>query len=108
MPFSHLTKDCYIIGVVMTMNRFNDSSDHSSENDSANLSDQDFIAQECYQNSIVRKAKSKDPNYVRTTIYLPKELHKQLKMKALYQDVDMSDLLTTLVLNWLNANTIDS
>ncbi len=28
---------------------------------------------------LIRKTKSTDPDYIRTTVYLPKQLHKQLK-----------------------------
>jgi hypothetical protein len=47
------------------------------------------------------KSKSTDPNYIRTTIYLPKQLHKRMKSTALSQDKQMSDVIAELVEQWL-------
>ena len=47
-------------------------------------------------------AKSKDPNYVRTTIYISKDIHKQLKIATLDGEDDMSDVIESLVKSWLN------
>ncbi|MEO8892965.1 MAG: CopG family transcriptional regulator, partial [Coleofasciculaceae cyanobacterium] len=38
-----------------------------------------------------RKSKSTDPDYIRTTVYLPKRLHKQLKAAAANEEREMSD-----------------
>jgi hypothetical protein len=46
-------------------------------------------------------SKSTDPDYTRTTIYLPKQLHRQLKATAAAQERQMSDILTQLVEQWL-------
>jgi ribosomal protein L1 len=48
------------------------------------------------------KTKSTDPNYVRTTVYLPKQLHRRMKSMALAQDRQMSDIMAELVENWLS------
>ncbi|AKG20195.1 hypothetical protein [Calothrix sp. 336/3] len=50
-----------------------------------------------------RKTKSTDPNYIRTTIYLPKQLHRQLKTLATAQEQQMSDIITGLVEQWLKS-----
>jgi ribosomal protein L1 len=48
------------------------------------------------------KSKSTDPNYIRTTVYLPKQLHKRMKATALSQDKQMSDVIAELVEQWLS------
>lgn len=45
--------------------------------------------------------KSTDPAYTRTTIYLPKQLHRQLKAAAVAQERQMSDIVAELVEQWL-------
>ncbi|MBD2361110.1 CopG family transcriptional regulator [Anabaena minutissima FACHB-250] len=45
--------------------------------------------------------KSTDPAYTRTTIYLPKQLHRQLKAVAASQERQMSDIVAELVEQWL-------
>jgi hypothetical protein len=52
----------------------------------------------------VSQSKSTDPDYIRTTLYLPKNLHKQLKAKALFQERQMSDIVTDLIEGWLNSD----
>jgi hypothetical protein len=46
-------------------------------------------------------SKSTDPGYTRTTIYLPKQLHRQLKAAAVAQERQMSDIVAELVEQWL-------
>lgn len=50
-----------------------------------------------------RKSKSTDPDYVRTTVYLPKRLHKQLKAAAADEEREMSGILEGLVEQWLKS-----
>lgn len=45
--------------------------------------------------------KSTSPDYTRTTIYLPKQLHRQLKAAAASQDRQMSEIVTELIEQWL-------
>lgn len=47
-------------------------------------------------------AKSKDPNYQRTTIYLRKDLHRQLKSAAVNHDREISAIVEELVEQWLD------
>jgi|GEM_PF-492662 len=47
------------------------------------------------------QTKSTNPAYTRTTIYLPKQLHRQLKAAAASQERQMSDILTELLEQWL-------
>jgi len=49
-------------------------------------------------------AKSKDPNYVRTTIYISKDIHRQLKIATMDGEDDMSDVIEFLVKTWLSDN----
>ena len=49
-------------------------------------------------------AKSKDPNYVRTTIYISKDIHRQLKIATMDGEEDMSDVIESLVKTWLNKS----
>lgn len=46
-------------------------------------------------------SKSKDPNFVRTTVYLPKQLHRQLKSAAAQSGQEMSELVEKSVVQYL-------
>ena len=50
-----------------------------------------------------RKSKSSDPDYIRTTVYLPKSLHKKLKSVAIEEEQDMSSIVESLVREWLDS-----
>jgi hypothetical protein len=52
--------------------------------------------------SISTASKSSDTNYIRTTFYLPKNLHKRLKIKAAQDDRDMSGIVEELLAHWLD------
>ncbi|MGD1873501.1 MAG: CopG family transcriptional regulator [Mastigocoleus sp.] len=47
------------------------------------------------------RSKSTDPNYTRTTVYLPKQLHRQLKAAAASEVRQMSDIIIELIEGWL-------
>ncbi len=51
------------------------------------------------------KSKSTDPDYVRTTVYLPKKLHRSLKLAAATDDRQMSDIMTELLEKWLSEKS---
>jgi hypothetical protein len=53
------------------------------------------------EQKLTKKSKSTDPDYVRTTVYLPKRLHKQLKVAAADEEREMSEILEGLVEQWL-------
>jgi hypothetical protein len=55
------------------------------------------------KHSDVQTSKSKDPNYQRTTLYLPKALHRQFKMAALNDDREMSEIMEELISKWLES-----
>ena len=54
------------------------------------------------EEKVTFKSKSTDPNYVRTTVYLPKKLHRSLKLAAAADERQMSDIMTELVEKWLS------
>ncbi|MGK7957789.1 MAG: hypothetical protein AB4063_21440 [Crocosphaera sp.] len=45
-------------------------------------------------------------DYVRTTIYLPKRLHQQLKVAAVQGDKDMSEIIEGLVDAWVQSEDV--
>lgn len=45
--------------------------------------------------------KSKDPDYVRTTVYLPKQLHRQLKSLAAQSEQEMSEIVEASLVQYL-------
>ena len=47
------------------------------------------------------KAKSANPDYTRTTIYLPKKMHKKLKAIAVEEEREMSQIVEELIEAWL-------
>lgn len=51
--------------------------------------------------SEVQMSKSKDPNFQRTTIYIPRDLHRKFKAAAVVKDMDMSDIVSGLIEEWL-------
>jgi len=50
----------------------------------------------------IQTSKSKDPNYQRTTIYLPKAMHRRLKAAAANEEKEMSAIVEELLEQWLN------
>jgi hypothetical protein len=56
---------------------------------------------EVIQDKAARVTKSTDPEFTRTTIYLPKHLHRQLKVFSASLDKQMSDVVIELIEEWL-------
>jgi len=54
----------------------------------------------------VQTSKGKDPNYQRTTIYLPKPLHRQFKAAAATDGKEMSTIVEELVQLWLEERNV--
>ena len=77
---------------------FNTVNKDKKESSSQNESD---------QKSLRKKSKSSDPDYIRTTIYLPKKLHKKLKSAALDEDKEMSGIVESLIEVWLSSRESD-
>lgn len=51
------------------------------------------------------RSKSTDPNYTRTTVYLPKQLHRQLKIAAASEARQMSDIIIELIEEWFEKRS---
>jgi hypothetical protein len=51
------------------------------------------------------KGKSSSSQYLRTTLYLSKALHKRLKMGALEHDMEMSDIAEAAISEWLDNHS---
>ena len=56
-----------------------------------------------YPNVQTPLAKSTNPDYTRTTIYLPKKMHKKLKAIALEEEKEMSSIVEELIGAWLTS-----
>lgn len=54
-----------------------------------------------HSNIQTSKAKSANPDYVRTTVYLPKKMHKKLKAIAIEEEKEMSSIVEELISAWL-------
>ncbi|GET42980.1 CopG family transcriptional regulator [Microseira wollei] len=54
-----------------------------------------------------KQAKGNNPDYVSTTFYLPKQLHRQLKIAAVDEEREMSDIVAELVERWLKSRNSD-
>ena len=50
-------------------------------------------------------AKSANPDYTRTTVYLPKKMHKLLKAIALDEEREMSSIVEELIETWLSKRS---
>jgi hypothetical protein len=51
----------------------------------------------------IQTSKSKDPNYQRTTLYLPKPLHRKFKFAAIEDEREMSEIMEELITQWLES-----
>lgn len=71
------------------------TSEHSNTQTSENLNIQTS------EHRNIQLSKSKDPHYQRTTIYIPKPLHRKLKAIAAEDDREISDIVETLVQDWI-------
>ncbi len=50
-----------------------------------------------------RLSKGKNPDYQRTTLYLPKRLHRKFKAAAAEDEREMSEIMETLIQQWLES-----
>lgn len=50
-----------------------------------------------------RLPKNKDPEFQRTTVYLPKSLLKQIKIAAAQEELDASELIAKATQEWIEA-----
>lgn len=52
-------------------------------------------------------AKHRNPNVQRTTLYLPKTLHRKFKAAAVKEDREMSEIMEELIQRWLESRHLD-
>lgn len=57
------------------------------------------------KNNSTSKAKSSSAQYVRTTVYLTKRLHRRLKMGSLEHGLEMSDIAEQAIAQWLDEQS---
>jgi hypothetical protein len=50
-----------------------------------------------------RTTKSTDPTYQRTTLYIPKALHRQFKSATIDEGQEMSEVMEKLIQQWLDS-----
>ena len=48
-----------------------------------------------------KKSKSSDPDYMWTTVYLPRQIHRRLKSAAADEEKEISEIIEELVTGWL-------
>lgn len=53
-----------------------------------------------------KTAKSKRSDYTRATIYIPKSLHKRMKMAQLAEDMELSEIAEKAITAWLDDENI--
>ena len=53
-----------------------------------------------------KTGKSSNPNYVQATLYLPRELYGELKIEAIKQGKEVSDLAEIAIKNLLEKNKV--
>ena len=78
-------------------------SDAQTSNIQANNSSSNISTSKHSDAQTSKKAKSANPDYTRTTIYLPKKMHKELKAIALDEEREMSSILEELIETWLSS-----
>ena len=49
------------------------------------------------------KGRRQDPNYLQTTVYLPKDLHKAVKVAMAEDNVELSGIVERLLAEWLKS-----
>ncbi|HAX78338.1 MAG TPA: CopG family transcriptional regulator, partial [Cyanobacteria bacterium UBA11372] len=58
-------------------------------------------AEDVSQPTEKKQAKGNNPDYVRSTFYLSKQIHRQLKKAAIDEEREMSEIIEELVDRWL-------
>lgn len=64
-------------------------------------------AEEIPQSTEKKQAKGNNPDYVRSTFYLSKQVHRQLKKAAVDEEKEMSEIVEELVIQWLKSRKSD-
>lgn len=71
------------------------------ESESLNIQASEVSGIQTSKNLDAQLSKSKNPTYQRTTLYLPKALHRQFKRAAVDEDREMSEIMEELIQDWL-------
>ena len=69
----------------------------AARTDLPNSEAKDVLEQGAKTPSSKQTTKSTDPDYTRTTIYLPKEMHRQIKVAAIVEEREMSDIVAEAI-----------
>lgn len=86
------------------VNQQEQMSEHLDIQESKSLDVQTSVSKnEASEHLDVQTSKSKNPAYQRTTVYLPKDLHKKFKVTAMNEETEMSDIMIELIEQWLNS-----
>jgi hypothetical protein len=86
------------------VNQPEEMSEHLDISTSKSLDAQTFKPKDNAPEQVdVQASKSKNPAFQRTTVYLPKDLHKKFKVTAMNEEKEMSDIMIELIEQWLNS-----
>lgn len=80
-----------------------DNSDIQTSETQSDNSNRNISTSKSLDAQTSKKAKSVNPDYTRTTVYLPKKMHKKLKAIALDEEREMSSILEELIETWLSS-----
>jgi hypothetical protein len=80
-----------------------DNSDVQTSETQSDNSNRNISTSKSLDTQTSKKAKSVNPDYTRTTVYLPKKMHKKLKAIALDEEREMSSILEELIETWLSS-----
>lgn len=62
-------------------------------------------ASENPQSSQRPMGKSRDPNYKQLGLYVRKDIHRKVKSKAAADEIELSELVERLLINWLSEQS---
>ena len=75
----------------------------ASRNDLSAGETEDVLELRAKTSSSKRTTKSTDPDYTRATIYLPKEMHRQIKVAAIVEEREMSDIVAEAISRYFSG-----
>jgi hypothetical protein len=75
----------------------------ASRTDLSEKKTEEVLELEAKTPSSKQTTKSTDPDYIRATIYLPKEMHRQIKVAAIVEEREMSDIVAEAVSQYFSG-----
>ena len=75
----------------------------ASRTDLSEREAEDVLEIEAKTPSSKQTTKSTDPDYIRATIYLPKEMHRQIKVAAIVEEREMSDIVAEAISRYFSG-----